>query len=167
MTSPVIHCSRVFLIEEKPTDQFPYVFLNAQKDAYQDTEGYMHILYGLQGSSTLGAYVSRHAILSPEGEILNDVQLPEDLGGFARIFQDTGGRFYILGSSGLLYPAGGDGVTLGTPIEIDLQGYEVEYSGYGISVPRTGTPISNFLDVVFPSDGETKWIYFQIPLPEK
>ena len=52
----------------------------------------------------------------------------------------------------------------GTGSAIDLQGYEVEYSGYGISVPRTGTPISNVLDVVFPSDGGTKWIYFQILL---
>jgi hypothetical protein len=156
---------QIYFLEEIPTAQFPNVFLNGQKDAYLDTVGNMHILYGLQGSSTLGAYVSRHAILSPTGEILNDVMLPEDLGGFARIVQDSGGRFYILGSSGLLYPAGDDGLTLGTPIEIDLQDYTVEYSGYGISVPRTGTPISNVLDVVFPSDGGTKWIYFQIPLP--
>ena len=155
---------QVYFLEEKPTSQFPNVFLDAQQDAYLDTAGKMHVLYWIQGASTQGVKVSRHVILSPEGEILNDVQLPEDLEGFARIFQDTGGRFYILGSSGLLYPAGDDGVTLGTPIETDLQGNTVEYSGYGISVPRTGTPISNVLDVVFPSDGGTKWIYFQIPL---
>lgn len=156
---------RTFFIEEKPTDQFPFVFLNAQKDAYLDTVGNMHILYVREGESTYGARVSRHAIISPGGEILNDVKLPDELGDYFRIFQDKQGVFYILGSSGLLYPAGDDGVTLGTPMEIDLQGYTVEYSGYGISVPRTGTPISNVLDVVFPSDGGTKWIYFQIPLP--
>ena len=58
-------------------------------------------------------------------------------------------------------------MTLAVPTEIDLGNYTVEYSGYSISVPRTGTPISNILDVVFPSDNGTMWIYFQLPLPGK
>jgi hypothetical protein len=46
-----------------------------------------------------------------------------------------------------------------------LKGYTVEYSGYGISAPRTGTLPGNVLDVVFPSDNGSKWIYFQLTLP--
>lgn len=157
---------RVFLKEEQPTAAFPYVILNAQEDAYLDTAGNMHVLYHIQGESTQGAWITRHAILSPKGEVLNDVKIPEAAGDYSRIFQDARGRFYILGSSGLLYPAGIDGVTLGTPVEIDLKGYIVEYSGFGISVPRTGTAIGNVLGVVFPSDGGTKWIYFQLTLPD-
>jgi hypothetical protein len=158
---------QVYFQEEKPTTQIQKVILNAQEDAYLDFAGIMHILYRIQGASTQGISMSRHVALSPSGDILNDIKLPSDLGDFARIFQDKKGRFYILGSSGLLYPAGNDGMTLGTPTKIDLMGYTVDYSGYGISVPRTGTPISNVLDVVFPSNYGKKWIYFQLPLPEK
>jgi hypothetical protein len=156
---------RLYFIEEKPTAQFPVVTLDAQQDAYLDTAGNMHVLYQIQGRSTQGTWILRQLILSPDGQLLKNVQLPEDIGGFARIFQDAGGQFYILGSSGLLYPAGRDGITFGSPIQIDLKGYTVEYSGYGISAPRTGTLPGNVLDVVFPSDNGSKWIYFQINLP--
>ena len=158
---------RLFFMEEKPTDQFPSPILNAcQNGAYIDTAGNIHIIYAIQGESTQGAYVTHHAILSPNGEVLSDVLLPYDLGIYSRIFQDTKGQFYILGSSGDLYPAGKDGLTLGTPYRIDLTAYPVEYSGIYISAPRSGTPISNVVDVVYPSDNGTKWIYFQITLPE-
>jgi hypothetical protein len=53
-----------------------------------------------------------------------------------------------------------------TSISIDLGGYEVEYSGYGLSVPRTGTPLSNVMDVVFTSGNESQWLYFQIEFVE-
>ena len=62
--------------------------------------------------------------------------------------------------------AGNDmGVNLRAPIMLDTGGYQVEYSGFGISVPRTGTPLSNVLDVGFPSDNGAKWIYFRLDLP--
>jgi hypothetical protein len=157
---------RDFFLEEKPTYAFPDPYLDAQLDAYLDIVGNMHIIYREKGSSTQGTSEMRQVILSSSGKVLKNVQLRMELGDYARIFQDTEGRFYILGSSGLLYPAGKDGVTLGIPIKIDLSGYTVEYSGYGISVPRTGSPLSNILDVVFPSDYGAKWIYFQLPLPE-
>jgi hypothetical protein len=156
---------RLYFVQEKPTDQFPDVYLDAQQDAYLDMAGNMHVLYAVQGASTQGAWHIRQAVLSPDGQLLNDVQLPDDIGGYARIFQDAGGRFYILGSSGLLYPAGMDGLTLGTPLQIDLGNYTVEYSGFGISAPRTGTLPGNVLDVVFPSSGGHMWIYFQLTLP--
>jgi hypothetical protein len=158
--------NRIFLTEEKPTPLYPYAALNAQEDAYLDITGNMHVLYHLQGESTQGVWITHHIILSPDGKVINDVKLPDDAGDYSRIFQTADGSFYILSSTGLLYPAGDDGVTLGTPIQIDLNGYTVEYSGYWISVPRTGTPISNVLDVVFPTDGGTKLIYFQLTLPE-
>lgn len=157
---------RVYLQEEIPTKEFPFVHLNAQQDAYIDTSGNMHIIYKIQGESTQGAYLTRHVVLSPEGAILKDVPLPFDIGGWARIFQDMKGKFYILGSYGDLYPAGTDGLILGTPYEIDLKSYPVEYPGIMISAPRSGTPISNVLDLVYSSENGTKWIYFQITLPE-
>jgi hypothetical protein len=158
---------RDYFIEEKPNTKYPKVILDAQQDAYMDTMGNTHVIYAVQGPDTQGAWVSRHAIISPSGTLLNTVVLPRNLGGFSRIFQDTTGHFYILGSSGFLYPAGVDGLTLGTPIVIHLGGYSVEYSGYGISAPRTGTPISNVVDVVFPSGDSMKWIYFQLKLPSQ
>lgn len=157
---------RVFAVEEVPTEAYPFAYLNAQEDAYKDTSGNLHFLYRIQGESTQGEYVNRHAIISASGEILANVELPETLGEFSRIFQNASGRFFILGSSGVMYPAGMDSVTLDEPINIDLQGYVVESTGFGISAPRTGSTLANVLDVVYPSGDGTEWIYFQIPLPE-
>ena len=94
-----------------------------------------------------------------------DVRIPKKAGGYSRIFQDAQGDFYLLTSSGRLYRAGDNGVNLSKPIILDLGGYQVEYSGFGVSVPRTGTHLGNVLDVVFPSDNGAKWIYFQLDLP--
>jgi hypothetical protein len=159
---------RVYFLEEKPSLQYPAAILNAQQDAYLDFKGQMHILYHVQGESTRGAWISRQAILSMDGILLNDIPLPTDAGDFSRIFQDQQGRFYLLGSSGKLYPMGSDGILpIGKPIILNLDGYPVEYSGFGISVPRTGTPPSHVMDVVFPSDNGTKWLYFQIEFSKR
>lgn len=156
---------RLFLTEEQPTDQFQYVNLKAQEDAYIDTSGNIHILYHKMGESTNGEDLNRHAIISPDGILLNDVNLPNDTGYYTRIFQDIAGNFFLLGSSGILYPAGKDGITIGNPVYIDLQGYVVDYSGFVISAPRTGTPLSNIIDVVFPSGGGKQRVYFELKLP--
>ena len=156
---------KIHFFEEIPTEQYPYVVLNAFSDVYQDRKGNIHILYYIQGESTKGIYLKRHLILSPNGTKLSDVELPVELGEFSRIFQDSQGQFYILGSSGVLFPAGDDGITLGEPILIDLQGYVVESTGFGVSVPRTGTVVENNMDLVFPSNDGTSWIYFNLPLP--
>lgn len=153
---------RVFFLEEKPTTQYPAPVLNAQEDAYLDTKGQMHVIYHVQGESTHGAWISHHAIISPDGAVLYDAPLPKAAGDYSRIFQDQKGRFYLLGSSGLLYPLGMDGISTDKSIALDLGGNRVEYSGFGVSVPRTGTPLSNVIDVVFPSAGGTKWLYFQL-----
>jgi hypothetical protein len=153
---------RVYLLEEKQTAHDPDAILNAQQDAYLDTKGQMHIIYRVHGESTNGAEISRHAILSPDGKVLSDVPLPDSVGDYSRIFQDQEEQFYLLGSSGLLYPMGLDGIQPDKPILLSLIGNQVEYSGFGLSVPRTGTPFSNVMDVVFPSHGGSEWLYFQL-----
>jgi len=163
---PAEPLQKTYLMEEKPSESHTYVYLNAQEDAYMDTAGNLHLLYHKQGQTTLGMNENHHAILSPNAELLADEVLPGNLGEFVRILQNMNGKFYMLGSSGLLYPAGEDGLTLGTPININLQGYVVEHTGFGITSPRTGTPLSNIMDVVFPSGDGTQWVYFQITLPD-
>ena len=148
--------------EETPTQQFPNAFLNAQMDAYLDTQGRMHILYWQMGQTTNGASRSMHRIISDSGNVLFDEEIPKEAGYFTRIFQDKQEQFYLLGSSGLLFPMDQNGEKVKAPIKLDLEGYEVEYSGFGLSVPRTGTPLSNTMDVVFPSGNETQWLYFQL-----
>lgn len=148
--------------EEPPTSSYSAPLLNAQMDAYLDTRGNMHILYWIEGDSTEGVRRSMHRIIAPSGEILFDAPLPPESGYYNRIFQDVTGRFYLLGSTGWMYPLDDNGERPGDPVRIDLGGHEVEYSGYGLSVPRTGTPLSNTIDVVFPSGNETQWLYLQI-----
>lgn len=152
----------IALVEEPPTERFPDVRCNAQTDAYLDSHGRVHILYTLRGASTNGQWQIRHLIVGPDGEQIHDGELPSAAGPYCRIWQDSQGRFFLLGSAGLLYPIGEDGITLGTPQRLDLGGHQVEYSGYSIAVPRTGTPLGSELDVVFPSDGGAKWVYFRL-----
>jgi hypothetical protein len=153
---------RLYYLEEKPTGGFPFAHLSAQQDAYMDTRGNMHVIYTVQGQSTLGAAISRQAILAPDGTLIDDVPLPAEAGAYARIFQDGQGRFYLLGSAGWIHPMDREGIHFGQPARLELGGFEVEYSGFGLSVPRTGTPPGDVMDVVFPSSDGNAWIYFQL-----
>ena len=149
--------------EEVPTNLYPKVILMV-RDAYIDTKELMHILYQINGTSTDGKYKVRHRIVAADGTTLFDGEVPEDLGIYSRIFQTKSEDFYLLGSSGLLYPMDKDGIKFGEPIMLDFNGYQVVYSGFGLSVPRTGTPLSDVIDVVFPSTDRTGsvWLYFQL-----
>ncbi|MBI5351497.1 MAG: hypothetical protein HZB50_02535 [Chloroflexi bacterium] len=162
-----IPIKRVHTVEEAPTELSQFVMLSAQQDAYMDTRGRMHIIYRVQGQSTNNEAISRHAILAQDGTVLADESLPSELGWeFSRIFQDKKERFYLLTSNGYLYPMDKDGIELGEPIQLDLGlgrlSSVVEYSGFGLSVPRTGTPLSDVMDVVFPTSNGTAWMYFQL-----
>jgi hypothetical protein len=152
----------LFFDEEIPTDQYPNPFLNAQIDAYLDTKDRMHILYTRRGATTGGRDQYRHRIVSASGAVLFDGEIPKNAGSLCRIFQDRSGRFYLLGSLGFLYPMGQEGMSLGDPIKLDFGGHKVEYSGFALSVPRTGTPLRDVMDVVFPSDNGRSWLYFQL-----
>ena len=151
-------------VEEKPTEECPYVFCNAQNDAYRDTQGRMHILFRMYGPSTGRKHQLRHVIFSRDGKKLHEKEIPTEAGTFCRIFQDDRKLFWILGSEGQIYPLGPDGLSLGRPTKLDLQGHTVEYSGLGLSVPRTGTPLGQFIDAVFPSEKGREWIYCRILL---
>ncbi len=153
--------------EEIPTDQYPEPYLNAQTDAYLDSKDRMHILYTRRGATTGGKDQYRHRIVASSGTILFDGEIPKEAGSLTRIFQDSHERFYLLSQSGLLYPMEQEGQSLGTPIKLDLGGHKVEYSGFALSVPRTGTPLSDMMDVVFPSDNGRSWFYFQLNFGRK
>ena len=156
----------IVFVEEPPTADYPFVVCNAQKDAYIDTEGNVHMLYFKVGSTTAGKYEHRHAVYSNQGEEIFDGELPAGAGWYSRIFQDENERFFILGDTGRIYLLLDDGYTVVDSVQIDMQGYTVEYSGYGISAPRTGTPLAPILDVVFPTNNGKDWIYFSLPLDE-
>jgi hypothetical protein len=152
--------------EEIPTDQYPNPFLTIH-EAYLDTKDRMHIIYEKSGATTGGESQIRHRIVSASGSTLFDEKLPKAAGQFCRIFQDSQERFYLLGSSGLLYPMDQGGQSLGDPMKLDLEGHETMFSGYSLSVPRTGTPLSDIMDVGFPSDGGKSWFYFQLDFSGK
>src|SRR4030042_1310332 len=64
-------------------------------------------------------------------------KLPKEAGQYCRIFQDSQERFYLLGSSGLLYPMDQERQSLGDPMKLDFQGHELLHSEvkgmYGLS----------------------------------
>ena len=157
--------------EELPTDQYPDPFLMIQ-DAYLDTKDRMHILYAESGATTGGGSQTRHRIVSASGTTLFDEKLPisKEAGGFCRIFQDSKERFYLL-ALGLLYPMDQEGHFIGDPMKLDLEGHEllqgVGQGQYGLSVPRTGTPLSDVMDVGFISDDGKGWYYFQLDFSGK
>ncbi len=153
--------------EERPTSDHPAPVLNAQMDAYLDTSDRMHILYWRSGATTGGTTQRRHRIVAPSGVLLHDEELPRDAGWFSRIFQDASGRFYLLGSAGRLYLLDSQGMSVTGSRPVDLGGFTVEYSGYGVSVPRTGTPPGDVMDVVFPSANGRQWLYLRLDLGEE
>ena len=155
---------RLAVVKEEPTNEYPAPRCDAQNDAYVDNDGKVHILYQKNGYSTRGNQEQRHAIFSDTGNLIADTKLPSDLGACCRIFQDDMGRFYIIGDSGLLYSFGDDGLVLGRSSRLNLAGNKVEWSGFRIAAPRTGSPTSNFIDAAFPSNGGKKWIYCCIVL---
>jgi len=154
--------------EELPTDQYPNPFLTIL-EAYLDTKDRMHIIYQKSGATTGGGSQTRHRIVSASGTTLFDEKLPlsKEAGQFCRIFQDSQERFYLLGSLGLLYPMDHEGQSIGDPMKLDLEGHEVMWTGYSLSIPRTGTPLSDVMDVGFVSDNFESWSYFQLDFSGK
>ncbi|MFH1227488.1 MAG: hypothetical protein V1701_06250 [Planctomycetota bacterium] len=151
--------------EEMPTDRYPDPWLKIH-EAYLDTKDRMHIIYSRNGDTTGGKPQTRHRIVPATGPDLFDEELPKQAGQFCRIFQDSKERFYLLGASGLLYPMDPEGRGLGNPMKLDLQGHELlhgEVQGmYALSVPRTGTPLSDIMDVGYPADNCKSWFYFRL-----
>jgi hypothetical protein len=151
-------------VKEEQTTAYPDVLCNAQNDSYLDNSGRVHVLLRRKGETTNGLEQGRHIIFSKNGTIESDEKLPVAEGTFSRIFQDKEEKFYILTSSGHIYYAGESGTDLGVAQKLDLNGYEVEYSGFSIAAPRTGTEPANFIDAVFPTDNGRKWVYCRIAL---
>jgi hypothetical protein len=128
------------------------------QDAYLDTEGRTHLIIQAEGASTAGKKQVRHAVVSATGKMLADNLIPEMAGEMCRIFQDDLGRYYLLGSAGLIYRGGTDGLGMAkfaNAKPLDLGGHAVQREGFFLAVPRTGTPRGNAIDVVFPA-GEAR-----------
>lgn len=157
--------SRVDLIEEAVTADFPNPLLDAQMDAYVDRGGRIHELYWRSGKTTGGNAEQRHRVVSRAGVLVADVALP-DIGWYQRLLQDDRGRFFLVGSNGFIQRLRADGFTpFGAAAPIDLGGHEVEYSGMALASPRTGTAASSTVDIVFPTAKEVGWVYVRLDLP--
>jgi hypothetical protein len=155
--------SVLYTAEEKPTSKYPAPELNSQMDAYEDTSGRMHILYYHYGKTTKGQLQYRHLVLSSTGSRIADVALDGNDGHYQRIFQDHKNRYYIIGANGYIRRLQTNGYTpLGKPEKLNFDPYVPGYSGLTISVPRTGTPIGNIMEVVFPTEDDGGWCYFRL-----
>jgi hypothetical protein len=155
---------KIAMVEETPTRRDPVAICSAQGDAYVDTKGRIHVIYRRLGASTDGEDHVHYAVFSKDGSPLSDRRVPWSAGIFCRVFQDDRGSFYLLGSDGIIFSGGNDAVSFDRKTRLKLRWKQVEYPGFGLSVPRTGTPRSNIIDFVFPSGGGEKWIYGRIVL---
>ena len=72
----------------------------------------------------------------------------------------------ILNDTGMLYLLNGKDYAAIDSVQIDLGRYAVNYSGFGMSVPRTGSMQNGRVHVVFPSDDGRQVVYFCLE-PEK
>jgi len=151
-------------VEESPTSEFQFVDCRAMNDVYMDHKDRMHILYTRQGKSTNGVFKRYHAIYNRDGTLLNNSELKITQGKFCRIFQDMHQRYFLLDDNGMLYLQNKAGITPIDSVQIDLQDYPVNYSGYGLTVPRTGSNLCNKMDVVFPSHEGSYYVYFNLKL---
>jgi hypothetical protein len=148
--------------EEKPTPEYPFVICRAMNDVYIDHQDKMHIIYTLQGKSTNGKRCRFHAIYSQDGHLIYKNDLSARNGRFCRIFQDNLYRFFILDDTGILYHLDDKGESFEDSVLIDLKDYPVNYAGYGLTVPRTGSKLSDSMNIVYPSKEGKYYIYFKI-----
>jgi len=153
-------------VEELPTQEYPYVYCHALSDVYMDDTGNIHIINTRNGESTKGVSKNFHLVYNPEGDLLIERELPQTLGSRCRLFQDGLKRLFVIGTSGWIYGMDREDFSVKDSVQLLLEDYEVEYSGYGLSVPRTGSPLSNDIDVVFPSHKSKYWVYFHMDMAE-
>jgi hypothetical protein len=153
-------------VEESPTQEFPSVDCRAMNDVYMDREDNLHILYTRQGRSTNGVFKRYHSIYKRDGTSVYDGEIKIKQGRYCRIFQDINHRYFILDDNGMLYLLNDEGKAPVDSVQIDLKNYPVNYAGYGLSVPRTGSNLSNKMDVVFPSHEGKYYVYFNLKLNE-
>jgi hypothetical protein len=154
-------------------------------DVYQDTKGRIHVIYDLQGPSTNCAYTGRHAVID-DGKVVKDVSLSTGgrnqgvpFSNYARISQDSKGRFYILtvatppggGTSCMIYlQKGTDGDTDGTDLQpqqqIPLSQTEncSNTQNHFIAAPRGGTELSDRLDGFVATDYAAHSFYYRLCL---
>jgi hypothetical protein len=151
-------------VEESPTLEFPFADCRAMNDVYIDSDSMMHILYTRQGKSTNGVFKRYHAIYKNNGTSVYDGELNIRKGRYCRIFQDKNHRYFILDDNGMIYLLDKEGKVPVDSVQIDLNNYPVNYAGYGLSVPRTGSKLSNMMDVVFPSHEGRYYVYFRLIL---
>jgi len=131
-----------------------------------DDTGNIHIINTRNGESTKGVSKNFHLVYNPEGDLLIERELPQTLGSRCRLFQDGRKRLFVIGTSGWIYGMDREDCSVKDSVQLLLEDYEVEYSGYGLSVPRTGSPLSNDIDVVFPSHKSKYWVYFHMDMAE-
>jgi hypothetical protein len=154
-----------------PTRRDRYVMASAaQPDVYRDSRGAIHVLYSLQGQSTHGRLEHRHAVLVG-GRMIADSRLPATI-TYGKVLEDAYGRLFVMGAQAgatkfYVYPATSrTGTVLGRPTVLSLAGHQLDYPGFTRADPRSGTPRSDTVDLVFASGpiGQN-WVHLQLRLP--
>ena len=135
------------------------------QETYLDTIGRLHVFYALRSPTTDRKERMYHAVLK-DGRVVYDQPSPAHY--YCRMVQDSAGRFYILDAAGdrlrVLVGQDESGTRFADPIEFDTHGHPVEYAGFGWSAPRTGTPLADTAEVVYPSGKGKEWVYFRLRL---
>lgn len=166
-----LNFTETLIHEEIPTMQYPNpkINLNYEGDFYVDTYNRSHVICPIAGAGTGGTIRLTHYIIDRTALIVS-VDLPAEIKN-GRLIQNKDGKFFLITFQKdklIIYPASdAKGLVLETPVKIDLSGHNVQYSNLHLAAPRCGVPLSNEVDIVYPSGTSAeKWIYFKLFLPE-
>ncbi len=155
---------RRVVVNEIPSQSFPFVLCFVRCDAFIDHKKNIHILNGRLGQSTNGAFENYHSIYRVDGTMVSETKLSPVVGETCRIFQDHIKRLFIIGDSGFIGRLSNEDYSIKESFMLDMQGYRVDYSGFFVPTPRSGSKTSRYMDVVFPANEGRSWIYFTLDL---
>lgn len=165
---------RIDIHEEPPTEDHssPDTYANFNGDAYLDTEGRTHVVYRRRGATTDGDDHLYHAVIENDVIVRHARLDVRDNRGGAMI-EDTLGTLYLLTYSqdggrndkmSVRTALDDIGTSWSEPVEVDLGGSTIRYSGVTLAAPRTGSQLADYVDGAFPSGDDNEWTHFRIRL---
>jgi len=149
----------------------PNAAINYAGDVFLDSNGCLHILYTLVSAHTGGRSQLWHAVYEDGMELKKECLLDDGQQHSVRLVEDSEGQLYLV-----VLPYNSHTISLFTVDnqheatllkEIEIAGDDsigLQYAGMAATVPRSGSEVADYVDVIYPNIDRTDWIYFRLQL---